>query len=89
MLESLFNKVEAWIFWKEASTQMLSTEYRKIFKNTYFEEHLRWLFLKIVLVKFFSFNVHYTSKVITSYVVDFDLLRLYNKTLNNFIIYVC
>ena len=68
---------------------MFTIEYRKIFKNTYFEEHLRWLLLKIVVAKSFSFNIHYTSKVIMSYVVDFDLVRLYNKALNNFIISVC
>ena len=28
-------------YWKETSAQAFSCEYWKIFKNTYFEEHLR------------------------------------------------
>ena len=36
MLESLFNKVAGL-----KAFQMISCEYCKIFKNTYFEEHLR------------------------------------------------
>ena len=29
------------LFWKETPTQLFSCEYCEIFKNTYFEEHLR------------------------------------------------
>ena len=45
MLESLFNKViglQAWNFFKkETPTQVFSCEICEIYKNTYFEEHLR------------------------------------------------
>ena len=44
MLESLFNKVEGLglqLYSKETPTQMLSCKICDIFKNTYFEEHLR------------------------------------------------
>ena len=44
MLESHFNKVEGLglqLYSKEIPTQMLSYEICDIFKNTYFEEHLR------------------------------------------------
>ena len=44
MLESLFNKVYSKDT-KEAPTQVFSCEYCKIFKNTFFTEHLRWLLL--------------------------------------------
>ena len=44
MLESLFSKVAGLglqLYQTETSTQMLSCEISQIFKNTYFEEHLR------------------------------------------------
>ena len=44
VLESLFNKVaglKACNYIKETPTQVFSCEYYKIFKNTYFEKHLR------------------------------------------------
>ena len=42
MSEYLFNKVYyATLLKKKSSTQVFSFEYCKIFKNTYFEEHLR------------------------------------------------
>ena len=42
MLEPLFNKVASLLFYyKETQTQVFSSEICEIFKNTYFEEHLR------------------------------------------------
>ena len=44
MLEFLFNKVaglQGCKFIKKTPTQVFSREYCEIFKNTYFEEHLR------------------------------------------------
>ena len=44
MLESFFNKVAGLKdcnFTKETLTQVFSCEYGKIWKNTYFKEHLR------------------------------------------------
>ena len=45
VLESLFNKVAGHnglqLYEKETPTQVLCCEYCEIFKNTYFEEHLR------------------------------------------------
>ena len=44
MLESLFNKVAdlgLQLHWKETATQAFSCEICEIFRNTYFEEHLR------------------------------------------------
>ena len=43
MLESLFNKVAETLFNNVAETpkQEFSSEYYKIFKNTFFEEHLQ------------------------------------------------
>ena len=46
VLESLFNKVDSKDI-KEAPTQVFSGEYCKIFKNTFFTEHLQLLFKKI------------------------------------------
>ena len=37
---------------KETLAQVLSCEFREISKNTFFTEHLRWLLLSFVLVKF-------------------------------------
>ena len=52
VLESLFNKATGLISCKfikrEAPTQVFSCEYHKMFENTFFTEHLRWLLLKIV-----------------------------------------
>ena len=49
MLESLFNKVAALkacdFIKKETPTLMFFCEYREIFKNTFFIEYLRRLFL--------------------------------------------
>ena len=47
MFESLFDKVaglEAYKFIKKKTArQMFSSKYGKIFKNSFFIEHLRWL----------------------------------------------
>ena len=59
MSESLFNKVtglKTWnvikkrlqglkLHWKETPTQLFSCEICKIFQNTFFTEHFRWLLL--------------------------------------------
>ena len=44
-LESLFDKIADLKAREETSTQVFSCEYYKIFRNTFFAEHLRWLFL--------------------------------------------
>ena len=40
MFESLFKSFRYAFLWKETPTQMFSFEYRKDFKNTYFEKHI-------------------------------------------------
>ena len=48
VLESLFNKVaglKVCNFIKENPAQVFPSEISEIFKNTFFTEHLRWLFL--------------------------------------------
>ena len=52
VLKSLFNTVRGLkacnFHKKETQTQVFSCEYHKIFKNSFFMEHLRWLLLNIV-----------------------------------------
>ena len=44
-LEFLFDKIADLKVRKETPTQVFSCEYCKIFKNTFFAEHFRWLLL--------------------------------------------
>ena len=49
-LQSLFfNKVAG--LRPETLAQMFSCEFREIFKSTFFTEHLRWVLLKVSLMK--------------------------------------
>ena len=40
-----------WICYKENPTQVFSCEYSKIFKNTYFEEHLRTAASVLIIIE--------------------------------------
>ena len=60
MFEPLFNKH----FYKEIAAQMFSCKYCKIFKNSFFTEHLLWLLLQVLQKKdapknFANFNIMY------------------------------
>ena len=52
---SLFNKVAGWeacnFFEKETPTHVSSCEYCKVFKNSFFTEHLQCLLLNIFLIR--------------------------------------
>ena len=52
MLESPFDKVVGRQAFKQTSTQVFSCEYCEIFKNSYFEDHLWWLLLSLLLTHF-------------------------------------
>ena len=45
VLKSLFDKIADLKARKETPAQVFSCEYCKIFKNTFFAEHPRWLLL--------------------------------------------
>ena len=58
MLESLFNKVACLQrYFKETSTQVFFCEICEIFKNTYFEQHLRTFASGLIMLYFISMGI--------------------------------
>ena len=52
ILKSPFDKVVGRQAFKRTSTQVFSCEYCEISKNSYFEDHLWWLLLSLLLTHF-------------------------------------
>ena len=61
------------LYWKEIKTPVLSCEYCKIFKNTYFEEHLRMAASVLLIIK-----------LLIEYWTSADLFLIKNITWNGF-----
>ena len=93
VLESLFwQSYKACNFIKEETpTQVLSYEYWEIFKNTFFEEHLRTAVSEITFLQFIRFFLagKFSSKFVTNlHFTKSDLWKT-NVCLCNILTYTC
>ena len=72
---AIFTEKHLWwiYYYKDNPTQMLSCEYSKTFKNTYFEEHLQTAASVLVIMK-----------LVIQYWTSADLFTIKNLTRNSF-----
>ena len=69
---------------KKTPTQVFSIEVCKIFKNTFFTEHLRWLLLHFIFFKKKSLNSYFATMLWRTNNLFFSTLGLMYKKPNSF-----